>query len=408
MIMTYQYRLVPSRKQHRALEELSESQRQLYNAALEERIGAYRHGVTLTYIDQTKHLAEWRQSDAEAASVPSNLQRATLKRLDAAYKRFYQRVKKKAGKAGFPRFRGKGWWDSFGFREFSGITFDGKRVHFKGMPGGLRVHVHRPMPKDASIRCCTFRRHSNGWKIGFVVDVPVAIIRDGERSVGVDLGISTFAALSDGGFIPSLKAARRAQRRMRVAQRSLGRKKRGSKSRHKARIKVAHCHKAVARARSNHLHQASARLMRDYDTIALEALNVLGLARSVLAREVHDASWGRFLSIVRYKAVRAGVRVIEVDPRSSSQECSGCGITVPKTLGERWHDCPHCGLSLDRDLNAARNILGRAGVGPCLPNVAGCGKRAGGNLGSAQGASQAPRLPNRDTTQPSEHGISAS
>jgi putative transposase len=386
MILTYDYRLIPSKAQHRALEEILESQRLLYNAALEERIGAYRRGVKLTCFDQHKGLTEWRQSDPEAASVPLNLQRATLKRLDEAYKGFFRRVKHKTTKAGFPRFRGRGWWDSFGFREFSGISFDGTCLRFKGMPRALKVHMHRPMAENARIRSCTFRRDPKGWKVGFAVDVAVAEARKGERSTGVDLGISTFAVLSDGGFIPSLKAARRAQRRLRAAQRSLSRKQPRSKSRSKARRDVARSHAATPRVRSNYLHQASARLVRDYDVIAVEALNVQGLARSALARDVHDASWAKFLSMIRYKAARAGVRVIEVNPRNSSQECSGCGTIVPKSLDERWHDCPHCGLSIDRDMNAARNILGRAVVGPCLPNVADCGKRAGGNLALVEDA----------------------
>src|SRR6187455_422674 len=119
MIRTYRYRLLPTSRQHRALEAILESQRQLYNAALEERIDAYRKaGLTRSYIDQTKALAEWRQSDSEGRALPTTLQRATLKRLDDAYKGFFRRVKA-GGKPGFPRFRGRGWFHSFGFREFS-------------------------------------------------------------------------------------------------------------------------------------------------------------------------------------------------------------------------------------------------------------------------------------------------
>jgi putative transposase len=143
---------------------------------------------------------------------------------------------------------------------------------------------------------------------------------------------------------------------------------------------LARCHAAVARQRREHLHQASARLVRDYDAIALEKLNVKGLAGSALATAVHDQAWGRFISMLRYKAERAGVRLIEVDPRNTSQTCSGCGMRIPKDLTVRRHDCSHCGLSIDRDLNAARNILNRAGVGPGLRNVAGCGMRAGENI----------------------------
>ena len=334
-----------------------ESQRQLYNAALEERIDAYRKaGVTRSCIDQAKALTEWRQSDPEGRLLPVSLQRATLKRLESAYCGFFRRVKG-GGKAGFPRFRGKGWFDSFGFREFSGISLDVGRIRFKGMPGALRIHLHRPP-------------------------------RNGQRATGVDLGITTFAALSDGAFIPSLKAARKAERRLRLVQRALSRTKRGSRGRRRARATVARCHADTAHRRANHLHQASARLVRDHDVIAIEALNVKGLARSALAKDVHDASWARFISMLRYKAERAGARLVEVDPRNTTQDCSGCGAKVSKDLGERSHDCPHCGLSIDRDLNAARNILHRAGVGPGLLNVAERGMRAGRNLSGSSGVRQ--------------------
>jgi putative transposase len=380
MILTYCYRVLPGRAQHRALEASLESQRQLYNAALEERIGAYRNaGVTRTYVDQCKALTEWRRSDPQAASVPLCLQRWTLKQLDEAFRGFFRRVK--AGtKPGFPRFRGKSRFDSFGFREFRGIRFENGRLRFAGMPGGLRVHLHRALPEGTRIRSCVFRRDDKGWKVGFAVDVPAAPQRPSIRAVGVDLGISTFAALSDGGFVPSLKAARRVERRLRMVNRALARKARGSHGRRKARQAVARCHSKVARARLDFLHQASARLVRDYDVIVVEKLNVKGLARSALAKDVHDASWARFISMLRYKAECAASRLVEVDPHDTSQDCSGCGIKVPKKLDVRWHECPHCGLSIDRDLNAARNILNRAGVGPGLPNVAGCGMRAGVNL----------------------------
>jgi putative transposase len=210
VILTYSFRVLPTKAQHRALEAILECQRLLYNAALEERIGAYRIAcVGRTYVDQCKALTEWRQSDPEAASVPVSLQRWTLKQLDEAYRGFFRRVKA-GGKPGYPRFRGKGRFQSFGFAEFSGFRFENERLRFKGMPGGLRVHIHRPLPDGTSIRSCVFRRDVKGWKVGFAVNIAAAPQRPGTRSVGVDLGIATFAALSDGGFVPSLKAARRA------------------------------------------------------------------------------------------------------------------------------------------------------------------------------------------------------
>lgn len=379
MLLTYCYRLLPRKFQHRALEAILESQRQLYNAALEERIGAFRKaGITRSYVDQCKALTEWRRSDPEAASAPLCLQRWTLKQLDQAYRGFFRRIRSGA-KPGFPRFRGKGRFDSFGFREFSGIRFESGRLRFN-MPGGLRLHLHRLPPEGAAIRSCVFRRDTKGWKVGFAVDVPAAPPRSETRAVGVDLGISTFAALSDGGFIPSLKAARRAERRLRKANRAFARTTRGSRGRCKARMALARCHAKTARARLDYLHRASARLVGGYDVIVVEKLNVKGLARSALARDIHDASWAKFTSMLRYKAACAGTRLIEVDPYDTSQDCSSCGMKVPKALGDRLHECRGCGLVIDRDLNAARNILHRAGVGPGLLNVAGCGMRAGGNL----------------------------
>jgi putative transposase len=288
MMLTCRYRVLPTKRQHRALEGMLEGQRQLYNAALEERIDAYRkQGITRTYFDQFKALTEWRQSDPEGASVPANMQRWTLKRLDDAYRAFFRRVKFGEGKPGFPRFRGKGRFDTFGFREFSGITLKDGRIRFKGMPGSLRVHLHRPLPDGVLIRTCVFRREIRGWIVGLVVSEDEASPR-----------------------------------------RALARKMRGSHRRRHARLEVARCHAAVSRRRADHLHQASARLVRDYDLIVIEKLNVKGLCQSVLAKDVHDAAWAKFISMLRYKAECAGARLIEVDPWR----------TAPRVRAMRTHD----------------------------------------------------------------------
>jgi putative transposase len=362
--------LLPRARQHRALESILESQRQLYNAALEERIGAYRHGVVRSYFDQSRELTVWRQSDAEARSLPVSLQRSTLKRLDAAYRAFFRRIK--AGeKPGFPRFKGTGSFDSFGFTDFNGIVLKDGKLRFLGMPGPLRMHLHRPIPVGALLRTCTFRREGNSWTVCIAIDVPAAEPRPMHAAVGIDLGLASFAALSTGEVIPRLASARRAERKLRVAQRAFARKQRGSHGRGRAREVVRRLHAAVRRQRANYLHTASAHLVRSYDLIAVEDLNVRALAKSGLAKAVRDASWGLFNSMLRYKAERAGSRLVEVDCRDTTQTCSSCGTRVPKDRKDRWHECDQCGLSIDRDVNAARNILFRAGVGPGLPNVAG-------------------------------------
>ena len=167
MFLTYRYRLLPTKRQHRALEAILESQRELYNAALEERIDAFRKAnINRTYFDQAKALTEWRHSDEDACNLPLNVQRATLKRLDNAYKGFFRRVKSGA-KPGFPRFRGKGRFDSFGFCEFIGVRIEKGSLRFKGMPGALRVHMHRELPSGLGPRSCAFRRDERGWVVGW-------------------------------------------------------------------------------------------------------------------------------------------------------------------------------------------------------------------------------------------------
>jgi putative transposase len=215
--VSYKYRLLPGRRQHRALESILESQRQLYNAALEERIGAYRKAnVTRSYMDQAKALTEWRRCDVEARSLPANLQRATLLRLDRAYSAFFRRAAR-GNKPGFPRFKSRTRFNSFGFAEFAGIRLRNGRLRFKGLPGALRIHSHRVLPAEDEVKTCTFRRDVKGWVILFDVPMLVSPSREICRAVGVDLGIINFAALSNGDVIPGLRAARRAERRLRVA-----------------------------------------------------------------------------------------------------------------------------------------------------------------------------------------------
>jgi len=311
--------------------------------------------------------------------VPRKIQMHTLRRLDHAYRAFFRRTRI-GQKPGFPRFKSIGRFKAFGFSEFTGIQLQGSRLRFAGMPGQLRIRFHRALP-IAPIRRCLFRRDVKGWTINFVVEVEAGVVRCGDSAIGVDLGITTFAMLSNGQSIRSLRATRRTERALRRANRALCRKKPDSRGRWKMVRTLARLHAKTAASRRNHLHQTSSRLTRDFELVAIEALRVKALARTSLAKDVHDASWGTFISMLRYKAERAGTRLIEVDARNTSQTCSNCGAIGKKTLSDRIHGCDHCNLYLDRDLNAARNILRLAGVGRGLHNVAPHCMRAGETLG---------------------------
>ena len=374
--LTFKYKLLPKRRQHRALEQICEDQRQFYNAALEERIDCYRKTHrSVSYIDQCKSLTLCRRDLPEMGALPLNLQRWTLKRLDEAFQGFFRRVKARDGKAGFPRFRGYGRWGSFGFAEHSGVRFDGKRIRFAGMPGALAVHMSRPLPSGANIRSCMFRRDGRGWHVCFQIAVAVPAAREINTAIGIDLGLKVFAYASDGMVIENPRIGHRAERELRRRSRALSRCKRGSNRRRKVKARLIRLHRKIADTRSTWLHQQSAALVRRADLIVAEDLNIRGmLHHPTLARSIADASWAKFLAMVAYKVAKTGRQLQTINPRNTSQKCSGCGELVPKSLAVRTHSCSHCGLVIDRDHNASLNILA-AGIGRGAGNVAHQGER---------------------------------
>lgn len=381
--LTFKFPVFPTGRQHRALERIAEDQRQLYNAALSERIECYRRtGKGRSYQDQCKAVTECRRDLPDMAALPVKLQRWTLKRVDDAFTGFFSRIKR-GTKAGFPRFRGYGRFDSFGFAEFSGIHFDGARIRFSGLPGGLVARMSRPMPLDADIRSCVFRREGRRWSICFQIAIAKPEEREIVTAIGVDLGLKVFAYASDGVVIENPRIGRKNERELRRRSHALARCKRGSNRRKKAKARLARTHKHIADSRRTWLHQQSTALVKRADLIVAEDLNVKSMIRHpTLARSIADAAWSTFLGMIEYKAAKAGAHFMKVNPRNTSQTCSGCRTLVPKTLAVRTHSCPTCGLVLDRDENAARNILA-AGIGRRQLNVVGCDQRAAGNIDAA-------------------------
>lgn len=370
-ILTYKTRLLPSRGQHDKLRAALDHTRDLYNAALAERIECYRKtGHGRSWQDQCKGLTELR-ADPAWTGYPVTLQRWPLKQVDLAFAAFFRRVKAKDGKAGFPRFKGRDWFKTFGFSDRGGWAVNGSRLRMKGI-GSIRLHLHRPLPSVPI--ACKVKREGKHWYALLTVEVPVVVGHAGP-AVGLDMGITTLAALSTGELIANGRPARKSEREMRLRQRQVARCRRGSKRRRKVKAALNSLHARIVRTRETYLHQISASLARRFSLIAVEDLIIKGLAGGMLAKEVHDVSWGRLVEMLRYKAVRAGGEVIKVDPKYTSQTCPDCGVVKRKELSERVHSCP-CGCVLDRDVAAARIILHRAGNRPGTHNVAECGKRA--------------------------------
>lgn len=366
MILSYQYRLYPKEAQIQALNELFEQGRRLYNAALEERREAWRMaGISLNYSSQAGQLKEIRQEDPEGlGKLNFSACQQILRRMEKAFTAFFRRVK--AGeKPGFPRFKSRSRFRSLEFRFGDGTSLKADRLRIQGV-GEIRVFFHRPILEDAKIKVVVIKRDGLGqWVAVFQLEFPdpQPEAHPGEP-VGVDLGVTTLVALSTGELLEAPRYFRKTERKLRRQQRRLSRRKKFSRRWHRARKQVAKTHRRISNQRKDFSHKLSHRLTHEFSLIAVEDLNVNGLGRSRLAKSVHDASWSQLLSHLSFKAEKAGSKVVAVNPRYTSQICSDCGSLVPKKLSVRVHRCPECGLTIDRDVNAALNILHRALLGP--------------------------------------------
>jgi len=363
MVRVYRYRIYPTRAQDAALRETLERLRELYNAALQHRRDAYRkRGEGVSAYGQMRELAGVREVRPEYAEIHTHLLQDALTRLDRAYRAFFRRVK--AGETpGFPRFKGRGRYRTFTFKDAANhngvrLLAGGKRVKLAGI-GNVKVKLHRPV--GGRIKQASVSLDGDGhWYIAFAcADVPARPLPPLDTSVGIDVGITTFAALSDGAMVDNPRPYEMAQRSLATAQRRVSRRKRGSKRRRKAVDLLAKQSARVQRVRLDFHHKTAHAIVQRFGSIAVEDLNIRGLARMRLAKQVHDAGWAQFTTILANKAESAGREFYRVDPRGTSQECSGCQERVPKGLRVRVHACPHCGLVLDRDVNAAVNVQAR-------------------------------------------------
>ena len=362
MIRSHKYRIYPTASQSEKLGEMLLCFCRLYNAALESRIDAYRKaGVTISYNEQAAGLKEIRECDEQYRQFSHTAKQKVLKRLDKAYRAFFARIKR-GQKAGFPRFKASARFNTAEFTYGDGLRLQGNRLRIVGIPAGIRVRWHRELPDGAKIKAATVSRRDGKWFVSLQFECNDVLPVVPDSVVGIDLGLSSFIATSEGETLALPQFTKDHARQLRRANRRLARRKKGSSGWKAAKASVRKVHRRVAGEREKFIQSTSKRLVAQYDGIVLEDLNVKGLARGMLAKSVHNAAWSKFVHCLSYKAENAGKTVEFVNPAYTSQACSGCGSIYHKTLTERVHNCPDCGLVLDRDVNAAVNILHKSNL----------------------------------------------
>jgi len=355
----YQYRLHLTKGQQRLLEEQLEECRWVYNQTLAARRDAWeQHQKTLGLYDTQAMLPDWKAVRKSLKLVHSQVLQNVQVRVDLAFKAFFRRLKAGERDAGYPRFKGGGRYDSMTYPQYgNGARLEGNKLILSKI-GQVALNLHRPV--EGRIKTVTLRRSSTGkWFVAFAVEKACEQPSDvPEAAVGVDVGLEKFATLSTGEKVANPRFFRRDEGDLARAQRRLSEQAKGTPERAKRRKVVARIHERIANRRKNFAHQISRKLVKRFGVIVFEDLSITRmLKKHCLAKSIADAAWGQLATYTRYKAEEAGRRYIEIDPRGTSQHCSRCGAVVKKSLSIRVHQCPHCGLEIDRDLNAAYNIL---------------------------------------------------
>ena len=387
---TFRYRLHPTVRQTQALLRQLDYQRELYNAALEERIGAWKwERRSVSFFDQCRTLTGLGDLRPEVVASGITLCRGTLKRLDRAFAAFYRRAKSGAT-PGFPRFKSANRFDSLQWEDVSGwkVKSEARRLYLLGV-GDVKANYHRPLL--GTPKAITVKREGTKWWVSVrCVDVPAMPLAPTGREVGIDLGVANLVATSDGKLIVGEHFGSRARVQLAAVQRKLATKQRGSNRRRRQVEEVARLHRRVANQRKNAAHKLSRRLVNDYDLIVLEDLAITNMVRAPRAkpdleqpgaylpngaaakaglnRSIHDAGWGALASLLSYKAESAGRIVVTVDPHYTSQTCAECDhVDAGNRVSQAVFCCRACGHRAHADVNAARNILWAGRARQALP-----------------------------------------
>lgn len=351
----FKYRLKSNQETLRRAENWLSLCRQLYNDCLQERITAYKNEKkSISQSEQKQKLPQFKKRFPEYKQVNSQTLQDVIERLDRAFQGFFRRIKTKNGKPGFPRFKGKNRYDSFILKQ-TGWKLNGKELEIKNI-GKFKTLLHRPI--EGTIKTLTIRRTlTNKWFATFSCDaLPQKLLPKTGKEIAIDMGCQSFLTDSNGNKIDNPRFLKKSENILTMKQQRLSGRKIGSNRRNKAKLLVAKIHEKISNQRRDFHFKVANKIIKGNDKIYIEKFNSFKSFKG-LNKSMRDVSWFQFFNLLRFKAVEAGRKVIEVSAKKTSQICSHCGAEVPKNLSVRLHQCPHCSLEIDRDWNSALNIL---------------------------------------------------
>jgi putative transposase len=365
MIRTVKYLLRPNTDQSNKLEFLLWQSRLVYNAALEHRIAVYHEtGKGINYESQWTHFRDIRQNNFDTfGQINASSMQHLLRRLDKSFSAFFRRLK--SGETpGYPRFKSRNQFHSIEYTYGDGCKLRkdkrGRKSFYIQNVGEIRMCYHRDIPDNAKIKHIVVKRINERWYVCFILELPDVKkrqIKTGNQ-IGIDVGLKSLMAFSNDELIENPRWLKNNLAKLRKLHRHATRQIKGSNRQRKTYRQISRLNEQIANQRADYLHKISNRLIAENDLIAIENLTLGFMNHNKhLSLSSHDAGFGLFRQMLKYKAESAGIQVIAVNPSNTSQACSECGTIVPKGLSVRIHKCHNCGLILDRDINAARNIL---------------------------------------------------
>jgi putative transposase len=357
MLKTFKYRIYPTKRQETLLNQTIGECRWLYNHLLELKSKTWKeNSKNLSFYDLCNYIVRIKLERNSLMLVHSQVLQDVAMRIDFAFKALFRRVK--AGqKPGYPRFKGKDRYDSFAFPQ-SGCSIKNEKLKVSKV-GDIKLILTKELKGKTKIINIK-RTSTNKWYVSFIQEVGLEYQTNTNKSVGIDVGLKTFATLSDGVEIPNPRFFKQEEDNLAKAQRKLSKAKKGSKNKIKRCKVVARIYERVTNKRSDFSHQISRQIINSYDIICIEDLNINRMQENnfkCVNRSISDVAWKQFFERLSYKAAEAGKKVIKVNPAYTSQDCHRCGNRQKLSLSQREYICPCCGLSMDRDLNASLNIL---------------------------------------------------